>query len=154
MSTYYHYTKKAFAIYSARVIVKRITFLLLFNLNYQIHNFLPLHTISHSTSLSPTTNGISISSNTIIAPNKSSLFNNMSQTTTASSVDRESYSSNLTQQLKPVPNHGKPNCAPKPPGIQQIIASKNGNGNGSSTNGSNGTGRPTVARHHSMKTPR
>lgn len=117
------------------------------------------HTFSHSTSLSPTTNGISISSNTVIAPNKSSLFNNVSHTTNAS-VDRESISSNSslnntsnsTQQLKPVPNHGKPNCAPKPPGIQQIIAAKSGN-NGSS-NGSNGTGRPTVARHHSMKTPR
>lgn len=114
---------------------------------------------SHSTSLSPTTNGISISSNTVIAPNKSSLFNNMSQTTNTS-VDRDSNSSisslnntsNSSQQLKPVPNHGKPNCAPKPPGIQQIISAKNGN-NGNS-NGSNGTGRPTVARHHSMKTPR
>ncbi len=137
---------------------------------FENQNFLnsssSLHiTFSHSTSLSPTTNGISISSNTIIAPNKSSLFNNMSQTTnvsssSTSSVDRESNSSisslnntsSSTQQLKPVPNHGKPNCAPKPPGIQQIIAAKNGS-NGT-TNGSNGTGRPTVARHHSMKTPR
>lgn len=114
------------------------------------------HTFSHSTSLSPTTNGISISSNTVIAPNKSSLFNNMSQPSTNASVDRESSSSNSslnsTQQMKPVPNHGKPNCAPKPPGIQQIISAKNGN-NGTSV-GSNGTGRPTVARHHSMKTPR
>lgn len=44
---------------------------------------------------------------------------------------------------KPVPNHGKPNCAPKPPGIQQIIAAKTGNGN-----------RPAVSRHHSMRSPR
>lgn len=87
----------------------------------------------------------------------------MSQTTNTT-VDRESISSNSSlnntgnsiQQLKPVPNHGKPNCAPKPPGIQQIIAAKNGNNGNSGTNnnGSNGTGRPTVARHHSMKTPR
>lgn len=118
------------------------------------------HNFSHSTSQSPSTNGISISSNTVIAPNKSSLFNNSSPTTNVS-VDRDSNSSisslnnssnSTQQQLKPVPNHGKPNCAPKPPGIQQIIAAKNGN-NGNS-NGSNGTGRPTVARHHSMKTPR
>lgn len=81
----------------------------------------------------------------------------MSQTTNTSN-DRESNSSisslnntsNSIQQLRPVPNHGKPNCAPKPPGIQQIIAAKNG----STSNSSNGTGRPTVARHHSMKTPR
>ncbi|KAJ6648050.1 hypothetical protein Bhyg_03275, partial [Pseudolycoriella hygida] len=115
-------------------------------------------TNSHSTSLSPTTNGISISPNTIIAPNKSSLFNNMSSATNIS-VDRDNTSSNSglnnansMQQLKPIPNHGKPNCAPKPPGIQHIISAKNGNN--SSTNGSNGIGRPTVARHHSMKTPR
>ncbi|XP_037051851.1 WAS/WASL-interacting protein family member 2 isoform X2 [Bradysia coprophila] len=112
-------------------------------------------TNSHSTSLSPTTNGISLNSNTVVAPNKSSLFSNMSQTTTTN--DRESNSSisslnSNSNSTKPVPNHGKPNCAPKPPGIQQIIAAKGGN-NGS-TNGSNGTGRPTVARHHSMKSPR
>lgn len=44
---------------------------------------------------------------------------------------------------KPVPNYGKPNCAPKPPGIQQIIAAKNGS-----------TTRPAVSRHHSMRSPR
>lgn len=55
-------------------------------------------------------------SNVPLAPNKSSLFGGA---------------------MKPVPNHGKPNCAPKPPGIQQLMTSKN-----------------IVSRHHSMRSPR
>lgn len=54
--------------------------------------------------------------------------------------------SNLASS-KPIPNHGKPNCAPKPPGISQMIAAKNNGVAG-------GSPRPTVSRHHSMKTPR
>lgn len=44
-------------------------------------------------------------------------------------------------------NHGKPNCAPKPPGISQKIAAKNNGVIG-------GSSKTTVSRHHSMKTPR
>lgn len=65
-----------------------------------------------------------------VAPNKSTLFG---------SSNSNSSSSNLTPTppCKPILNHGKPNCAPKPPGIQLAVKEK-----------------PTVARHHSMKSPR
>lgn len=69
-----------------------------------------------------------------LAPNRSALFSDSS---------------------KPVPNHGKPNCAPKPPGVKTVTNTINGltatsNGNSGVTS----SGRPTVSRHHSMKTTR
>uniref|UniRef100_A0A8W7P281 WH2 domain-containing protein n=1 Tax=Anopheles coluzzii TaxID=1518534 RepID=A0A8W7P281_ANOCL len=45
---------------------------------------------------------------------------------------------------KPVPNYGKPNLAPKPPGMQL---------GGTAADGGSGT-RPTVSRHQSMRSPR
>lgn len=60
---------------------------------------------------------------------------------------------------KVVPNHGKPNCAPKPPGIQHIVsAHKNGlsplNTVNSTTTNNGNINRPIVSRAHSMRSPR
>lgn len=97
----------------------------------------PINTNLHNSPSSP-----------IAAPNKSTLFQSIVtqiQTETSSNQNNSTNSStkNLVPQnsvtSRPV-NHGKPNCAPKPPGISQIIAAKNN--------------KPTVTRHQSMKTPR
>ncbi|ALC42793.1 Vrp1, partial [Drosophila busckii] len=81
-----------------------------------------------------------------LAPNKSTLFGgsavgngvgNSNSPTPASA----STSIAQQQQLKPAIGHGKPNFAPKPPGLQQMALA-------------NGHQRPVVARHHSMKSPR
>lgn len=58
---------------------------------------------------------------------------------------------------KPVPNFGKPNLAPKPPGNQLTAP---GSANVSTPTspllspGLHGAVKATVSRHHSMKTPR
>lgn len=66
--------------------------------------------------------------------NKSTLFGTNATT--------NGTNSQTVNSSKPVPNYGKPNCAPKPPGIQQLVKPPGVNG------------KPTVSRHHSMKTPR
>lgn len=93
-----------------------------------------------------------------LAPNKSTLFGNNavgqgsggggnganinstgnSTSPSASASPSPPTKSPLLPSMKP--NHGKPNFAPKPPGLQQL-AMANGQ-------------RPAVARHHSMKSPR
>lgn len=57
---------------------------------------------------------------------------------------------------KPVPNFGKPNLAPKPPGNQLTPGGANGSTPTSPllSSGLHGAGKATVSRHHSMKTPR
>lgn len=99
---------------------------------------------------------------TSIVPNKSSLFGK-NETSNADSKASNKLNSNVmlstqtsnsitvTVTNKIVPNHGKPNCAPKPPGIQNLIASKSPSN--ATTNNENST-RPNVARHHSMRSPR
>lgn len=69
-----------------------------------------------------------------VLPNKSTLFGGSSSP--APSVPQTQPSP------KPVPNHGKPNLAPKPPGMQLNTSVTNSNNNG------------RVARHHSMRSPR
>lgn len=78
-----------------------------------------------------------------IAPNKSSLFQSITTNETHTNGGSTTSINSVTSITKSLLNHGKPNCAPKPPGIQ-LVANKNVNGNG----------RPAVSRHHSMKTPR
>jgi hypothetical protein len=89
--------------------------------------------------------------------NKSSLFNNNNSNFTNNQTNAQhiqtnntilqsqillqtQISSSQTNNVKPIPNYGKPNLAPKPP-TQQLLSVK--------TNG-----RATVSRHHSMKSPR
>lgn len=127
-----------------------ISFILLclyFGLNYLSSFSSTNNSISSVTATPPPpppANGINL------APNKSSLFaksaNNLDSSSSSTSsgtnitpnmVTNNGSGNGTTATAKPVPNHGKPNCAPKPPGIQQIIAAKNG-----------------VSRHHSMRSPR
>lgn len=91
-----------------------------------------------------------------ILPNKSSLFgtngissaagptatgsNNSLATATVTSTTTTPTNKSPTPSMKPVPNHGKPNFAPKPPGLQQLALAS--------------SQRTTVSRHHSMKSPR
>lgn len=135
---------------------------------------------------SPTISSIN-GTNISILPNKSALYGNHNNnnnvnnninskhnnhvntnTITVKMTSSSSSSSSSTSSLsattnKVVPNHGKPNCAPKPPGIQNIAGgAKNGlsptttttattnNGHGSG----NSIGRPIVSRAHSMRSPR
>lgn len=126
---------------------------------------------SASNTSSSTTSVISqtiLGNNFNVLPNKSSLFNtNLSSSSlqistnttsqTSSSTSLSSYNSNNSiiqqqQMNKPVPNYGKPNLAPKPPGMQSLQLSLALPSQPAT--GRNSNGRPTVARHHSMKTPR
>lgn len=84
------------------------------------------------------------------APNRSNLFPAAVANVSAS---LSSASSESQLNSRPTPNHGKPNFAPKPPGIQQIIAAKSAAAPPPPPPVTNGT-RPSVSRHHSMKTPR
>lgn len=61
-----------------------------------------------------------------------------------------------TTSPKPVPSFGKPNLAPKPPGNQLTPGGANGSTPTSPllSSGLHGPVKTTVARHHSMKTPR
>lgn len=91
-----------------------------------------------------------------LAPNRSTLFGSGANSGSGS-AGNNSYNSNSVDTTSPSasaspspptksplptlkPNHGKPNFAPKPPGLQKL-ALANGQ-------------RPGVARHHSMKSPR
>ena len=135
---------------------------------------------NNNNSGSPTTTATSISSingtNITILPNKSALYGNSNNTNNNHSNTNHVNTNTITVKMtsttttnKVVPNHGKPNCAPKPPGIQGsgVAAAKNGlspintttttttsiaaatnNGHGS------GNGRPIVSRAHSMRSPR
>lgn len=98
------------------------------------------------------TNGTYNQQSAVMTPNRSTLFQSTTTPsefrTTTSIISAGSHNNLSGIGGRAMPNHGKPNCAPKPPGIHQIIASKNSNNNGASG------ARPTVARHHSMKTPR
>ncbi|EDW33621.1 GL11837 [Drosophila persimilis] len=94
-----------------------------------------------------------------LAPNKSTLFGGAgssiggggsqqtSPPSTATPTPLPSLAQSHTQtqiqsqQQKPAISFGKPNFAPKPPGLQQLILV-------------NGQQRPAVTRHHSMKSPR
>lgn len=82
-----------------------------------------------------------------VLPNKSTLFGGSGSSNSNSNSLTGSPQPPAVPQTqpspKPVPNHGKPNLAPKPPGMQlnTSVASNN-----------NGSGR--VARHHSMRSPR
>lgn len=96
-----------------------------------------------------------------LAPNKSTLFGGGGGATSSGSVSGEGYASvqkssppstatptptlpSAPQQqhtTKPAISFGKPNFAPKPPGLQQLALA-------------NGQQRPAVTRHHSMKSPR
>lgn len=117
--------------------------------------------------------------NITILPNKSALYGNSNHNTNTNNNNVNTNTNTITVKMtsttttsastttnKVVPNHGKPNCAPKPPGIQGGGAAvKNGlspintaaaaaaaaatnNGHGS------GNGRPIVSRAHSMRSPR
>lgn len=116
---------------------------------------------------SPTTLSSINGANITILPNKSALYGNsnnnnvnintitakMTSTTAATATSTPI----TTTTNKVVPNHGKPNCAPKPPGIQNIVTSKNGlsplNTANSTLNNGN-SNRPIVSRAHSMRSPR
>lgn len=76
-----------------------------------------------------------------ILPNKSTLFGGSSNSSSSGSPQPPPVPQTLPSP-KPVPNHGKPNLAPKPPGMQfnTSVASNNGSSR--------------VARHHSMRSPR
>lgn len=83
-----------------------------------------------------------------LAPNKSTLFggntgggvNSSSNSSTSPSASASPSPPTKSPLPAMKPHHGKPNFAPKPPGLQQL-AIANGQ-------------RPAVARHHSMKSPR
>lgn len=85
-----------------------------------------------------------------ILPNKSTLFSSTPQPQTSpqspsfsigsnSSAPSSSPNPHSQSSTKPVINHGKPNLAPKPPGMVPVLG--------------NGT-RSSVARHQSMRSPR
>jgi len=96
-----------------------------------------------------------------LAPNKSTLFGGSSGSSSGSSsgggyasVHKSSPPSTadstpsvtptpppLQLPMKPAISFGKPNFAPKPPGLNQLAMA-------------NGQQRPAVTRHHSMKSPR
>lgn len=86
---------------------------------------------------------IAVSSNGVtILPNKSTLYGNNVNT---SSTGTKTPTNNI------VPNHGKPYCAPKPPGLKNGLSPLN---NINSTNNNGNNGRPNVARSQSVRTPR
>lgn len=86
---------------------------------------------------------IAVSSNGVtILPNKSTLYGNNVNT---NSTGTKTPTNNI------VPNHGKPYCAPKPPGLKNGLSPLN---NINSTNNNGNNGRPNVARSQSVRTPR
>lgn len=105
--------------------------------------------------------------NITILPNKSALYGNSNHNTNTNNnhvntntitvkMTATTTTSSSTTTNKVVPNHGKPNCAPKPPGIQGGGAAvKNGLSPLTTVAAaSNGNGRPIVSRAHSMRSPR
>ncbi|XP_037941556.1 uncharacterized protein PB18E9.04c-like, partial [Teleopsis dalmanni] len=114
------------------------------SINYKTNknNLISDSAISKSSYSSSTTS--LIATNTSIrnlTPNKSSLFgNNGGVSSDSTTPSPPVMNKSPTPGIKPMPNHGKPNFAPKPPGLQQL-AFANGQ-------------RPLVSRHHSMKSPR
>lgn len=112
----------------------------------------------------PTMNGkaspqLVISSNNAgmqLLPNKSTLFASSTPGSGSSSPQPHHQSpsfnsspgsnSNTPSPVPPKPtiNYGKPNVAPKPPGMTVQLPG----------NGANAPARPTVARHQSMRSPR
>ncbi|KFB40707.1 AGAP001886-PA-like protein [Anopheles sinensis] len=105
----------------------------------------------------------SSTSPTINAPvaNRSALFGGTATATTTPTIPPSTASNNnsssnnvvgngsVPSATKPVPNYGKPNLAPKPPGMQLAMA-----GEGGQSGGGNAATRPTVSRHQSMRSPR
>lgn len=86
---------------------------------------------------------IAVSSNGVtILPNKSTLYGN---NVNINSTGTKTPTNNI------VPNHGKPYCAPKPPGLKNGLSPLN---NINSTNNNGNNGRPNVARSQSVRTPR
>lgn len=74
-----------------------------------------------------------------IVPNKSSLFSKSSSVTNLEvGSSNSSASPTSSSAIGPRHNYGKPNFAPKPPGLQQIIAAS----------------KTSVTRHHSMRSPK
>lgn len=111
----------------------------------------------HVNSGSPTT-VTSNGANLTILPNKSTLYGNSNNVNTNTITVKMTTTPTITTTNKVVPNHGKPNFAPKPPGIQNIVTAKNNglnatNNINSTTNNGNST-RPIVSRAHSMRSPR
>lgn len=90
-----------------------------------------------------------------VLPNKSTLFGGGGGGGGGGSSGNSSASGSpvppppVPQTVKPVPNYGKPNLAPKPPGMQ--LNTSLGSSSGGSSNGPN---RNMVGRHHSMRSPR
>lgn len=78
--------------------------------------------------------------------NSKTTSNTVKSNVLQSSTNSSSITVSVTNKV--VPNHGKPNCAPKPPGL---IAVKN---NMSPNSGMENSTRPGVARHHSWRSPR
>lgn len=106
---------------------------------------------------SPTT-VTSNGANLTILPNKSTLYGNSNNVNINTITVKMTTTPTIATTNKVVPNHGKPNCAPKPPGIQNIVTAKNNglnatNNINSTTNNGNST-RPIVSRAHSMRSPR
>lgn len=81
------------------------------------------------------------------------------QQTVAGSVSELKRLLSASAASKPAPNYGKPNLAPKPPG-NQLTPGTPANGSTPTSpllqGGGGGVGavKATVARHHSMRTPR
>lgn len=83
-----------------------------------------------------------------LLPNKSTLFASSSpqpqQQPQSPSFNMSGNSASSPVPPKPTINYGKPNLAPKPPGMTVQVPG----------NGTNAPARPTVARHQSMRSPR
>lgn len=86
-----------------------------------------------------------------------------SSTTTSTPQDEAQTSGSVSElkrllsasaSSKPVPNFGKPNLAPKPPGNQLTPGSANGSMPTSPLLQGGAVKGNTVSRHHSMRTPR
>lgn len=119
------------------------------------YSYFNRNSLAASSSPSATNGQLNKSVNSVIAPNKSTLFSSVTQSNettinsrSSSNINGSSSSSsnsiNITNIVnRMVPNNNKPYCAPKPPGIQ-ILANKT----------VNGTARATITRHQSMKSPR
>lgn len=103
------------------------------------------------------------SNNGQLIPNKSTLFATQSPQSQSPQPQspiinhhhhQQQHQSSSPTPPKPVINHGKPNLAPKPPGM---VFPPNAPTNGIGSNNNNASGapaRPTVARHQSMRSPR
>lgn len=89
---------------------------------------------------------VAVSSNGVL-PNKSALFGNNNVNTSASIVTKTTTPTNNV-----VPNHGKPYCAPKPPGLKNGLSPLNNINSTTPNNGNNS--RSNVARSQSVRTPR